>query len=147
MCVIMAPWRIALFVVYHRYSISSCNLTQFNFFRVKTCLKACVIVTNIGGKENGEYYTDDSCAKSPLLAQQPGYLLIPVKSRQFIWRSEGLQKLPSLIHPLGTFFILQKCMFYSLNYFDIWRVSLQLSCGDICQTWNSTRVIMKYFRV
>ena len=45
----------------------------------------------------------------------------------------GLLKLRSLISPEAKFSILQKYLLDPLYYIHIWQVSLQLSCGDICQ--------------
>ena len=44
-----------------------------------------------------------------------------------------------LISPLKVFYIINY-MLDSTNHIDVWQISPQLNCGDICQTsmWNST---------
>ena len=48
----------------------------------------------------------------------------------------GLLKLRSLISLLQETLILQKYKLDTFNYVHICQVSLQLSCGDICQIWT-----------
>ena len=48
----------------------------------------------------------------------------------------GSVKLHSLIRPFMTFLVLQKYLLDFLDNFHIWRLSLQLSCGDTCQCFD-----------
>ena len=64
---------------------------------------------------------------------------------RIIFQEWGLLKLCSLISLLGKFSISQQRMLESSNHIDIWQMSPQLSCSDICQIWTRYSIGNRYF--